>query len=251
MCLILIAYKVSAKYPLVMAANRDEFYNRPTARMDWWKDKGLLAGKDLKGGGTWLGLSNTGNFSALTNYREGSYNDPDAPTRGTLVLDYLEGSGNVSDYYQKISPKVFQYNGFNLLLGALENLHYLSNRDKSGLQVLPPGVHGLSNHLMNSPWQKVTKGKERLQRIVGKRKIVDKEALFRMLRNRETAADEVLPETGIPYIWEKRLSSMFIESEIYGTRVSTVVMVDKEGKVEVEERAYYPKGDPVQFQFQI
>ncbi|MEO1588495.1 MAG: NRDE family protein, partial [Bacteroidota bacterium] len=87
MCLILIAYKVSAKYPLVMAANRDEFYNRPTARMDWWKDKGLLAGKDLKGGGTWLGLSNTGNFSALTNYREGSYNDPDAPTRGTLVLD--------------------------------------------------------------------------------------------------------------------------------------------------------------------
>ncbi|MEL6133757.1 MAG: NRDE family protein [Bacteroidota bacterium] len=251
MCLILFAYKVSAKYPLVLAANRDEFYNRPTARMDWWERKELLAGKDLKGGGTWLGLTQTGKFASLTNYREGAQNDPDAPTRGTLALDYLQNQEDVEAHFAKIAPKAFMYNGFNLLLGELENLYYYSNRDRTGLNRVEPGIHGLSNHLMNTPWHKVAKGKKRLERIVGKRKIVNKEALFRMLKNRETAPDDSLPETGIPYIWEKRLSSMFIESEIYGTRVSTVVMVDKEGNVEVEERAYYPKGEPVQFQFHI
>lgn len=239
MCFIVLAYEQHPRYRLVLATNRDEFYARPTAAAAFWNEApALLAGCDLKGGGTWLGVTRTGRVAALTNVRDMPAHKPDAPTRGALVADYLKGTASPRAYLEALRPEADRYNGFNLLVGDTESLCYFSNYGPHPLE-LGPGLYGLSNALLDTPWPKVERGKKQLQDLLQARDL-DPEALLDFLVDVEQAPDEELPETGIGLEWERVLSSIFIESPEYGTRASTVVLIDYEGRVTFIERRHGP-----------
>lgn len=250
MCLIIFAYKIHPQYPLILAANRDEFYARPTERIHWWNDdKQLLAGRDLKAGGTWMGLHQSGRLAALTNYRDLSTEKDNAPSRGQLVVDFLQSSLSPQEYLDRLHPVSGQYSGYNLLTWEKEQLFWQSNM-ASQWETVSPGIHGLSNHLLDTSWPKVDKGKQALKEILESEDndtSISVESLFALLGDREIAKDEFLPQTGVPMKWERLLSAMHIESDGYGTRVSTVIIVDRHGKVFVEERAFVPEGNPLNF----
>lgn len=247
MCLILFAYRSHPVYKLILASNRDEFLQRPTARIHRWKQAPILAGKDLQAGGTWMGVSSNSKWAALTNFREGEELIQNAPSRGDLVVDFLNSSQTAQAYSSKLQASDKVYNGYNILLGEKDSLYYQSNRHAAPIN-LESGLYGLSNHLLNTPWPKVEKGKAALSNSIKKEKL-NKEELFDLLRNPDLAQDEDLPDTGIAYEWEKKLSAMFIESPGYGTRVSTVLLQDYDGRTFIEERAYQPVGDPISFDF--
>ena len=240
MCLILFAYKQHPKYPLILVANRDEFYPRPTAQADWWKEyPTMLAGKDIKGNGSWLGMSKDGKFAALTNFRDGMNLKQNAPTRGKLVTNYLVNPVESESYLQEIAKTGELYNGYNLLTFDGEDIWHYSNMSND-ITHIEPGVHGLSNALLNSDWPKVHRAKAKLAALVDVNKDFSIEAGFQMMLDSEQAADEDLPQTGVPYDWEKKLSSMCIRTETYGTRCSTVVLWGADGTVHFEERSYVP-----------
>lgn len=247
MCLILFAYRSHPVYKLILASNRDEFLQRPTARIHRWKQAPILAGKDLQAGGTWMGVSSYSKWAALTNFREGEELLQHAPSRGDLVVDFLDSSHSAQAYSSILQTTDKVYNGYNILLGGKHEVYYQSNRLTTPVK-LERGLYGLSNHLLNTPWPKVEQGKAALKRSIEKESL-DKEELFDLLRNPDLAQDEDLPNTGIPYDWEKKLSAMFIESPGYGTRVSTVLLQDYKGRTFIEERAYQPAGDPISFEF--
>ncbi|MCL4152866.1 UNVERIFIED_CONTAM: hypothetical protein GTU68_011223 [Idotea baltica] len=250
MCLILFAFQGHPKYPLVIAANRDEFYKRPTKRAGWWKDHpDILAGRDLKGGGSWMGVNKQGQFAALTNVREPAKFDPDAPSRGPLVIDFLINNPDPSQYLKGISESDKEFNGYNLILGNKDHLFYSSNRSVEAKAILP-GVYGLSNDQLDTPWPKVERGKKGLQAFLSNDDLVSSaDSLFNILKNSNLALDEELPYTGVSLEWERRLSPMFIESPEYGTMVSTVLLIDESGEIYFEERGYVPKEDNLAFQF--
>ncbi len=240
MCLILFARDAHPEYPLIVAANRDEFYARPTAAAHWWRDTpDVLAGRDLQGGGTWMGVNRRGDFAALTNYREPERILTDAPSRGALVADFLRDERSASDYLNDIHAGTNAYNGFNLLVGRGTELYYFSNRGAAP-QLVPPGLHGLSNHLLNTPWPKVEKGKVGLAQVL-QASVFDREQIFQLLLNAERAPDATLPATGVSLEWERRLSPLFIQSEQYGTRLSTLLTIDRRGEIYLEERSYVPE----------
>ena len=242
MCFIVLAYERHPRYRFVLVTNRDEFYARPTAPAAYWADAPhLLAGRDLQGGGTWLGLTRTGRLAALTNYREPAVTLPDAPTRGALVADYLNGMQHPRAYLEDVSYRADRYHGFNLLVGDTEGLYYFGNR-ASGIRALEPGLYGLSNHLLDTPWPKIVRGKAALAAALDA-DAVDPETLFRFLTDARHAPEEALPDTGVGLTWEHALSSIFIQSPTYGTRVSTIVLVDYEGHVTFVERTYVPNAD--------
>lgn len=239
MCLITFSYKTHSKYKLILAANRDEFYKRPTRKAQFWTDEnlpGVLAGKDLKANGTWMGVSKSGKWGALTNYRDPSNIKENAPTRGTLVLDYLTSEQNPQDYLADIKPKSGLYNGFNILVSDKKQLYHYSNESNVSTEVLP-GIHGVSNALLNTSWPKLNQAKKDLEKITSKEQF-EKEELFGLLKNPEKASDNELPSTGIPYEWEKAISSIFIKTENYGTRCSTILLIDYEENAEFTERRY-------------
>ena len=236
MCLILLGYKMSEKYPLVIAANRDEFYARPTAPMHWWdKPRNLLAGKDLEGGGTWFGVRKDGFFAGLTNYRDPSRLQNNAPSRGNIILECLNSKKHPISRFEKDDRYMGRYNGFNLLLGNVENVNSYSNL-RNKLERVGPGVHGLSNKFLNTSWPKVEVGKKAVRDILQTE--VSVEALFDVLATCEVYPDELLPQTGVGLPLERMLSSLFIKSESYGTRTSVVLIQDRMGKIEVVERTY-------------
>ncbi|MEZ4774802.1 MAG: NRDE family protein [Bacteroidia bacterium] len=250
MCLILFGYRVHPGYPLIIAANRDEFYARPTLRAGWWEENpAILAGKDLQAGGTWLGVSKSGRFAAVTNFREPNNIKPQAPSRGALVTRFLEGQTGTIPYLDHLSTQAEAYNGFNLLTFDSNTLGWYSNRHENP-EWLDPGVYGLSNHLLNTAWPKVQQGKERLAALISPETEMNPESLFEMLNNDTIAPDDRLPSTGVSLELERMLSAMCIKSPTYGTRVSTVVLIDHSGKVYFEERAHVPEGLPVKFAFQ-
>lgn len=237
MCLIFFSLNEHSNYKLVVAANRDEFYNRKTEAAHFWKDyPQVLGGRDLEANGTWLGVTKGGKLSLLTNYRDPKNINPKAPSRGHLVSDYLEGSESAESYLRKIEPVANQYNGFNLLTGTLDELWYFSNY-KKGIEKITPGLHGLSNHLLDTPWPKVVRGKERIQSILNKKNILPSE-LFDFLFDDQQARDADLPDTGVGIERERSLSSMFIKSPGYGSRCSTVLLADRNGHVTFAERVY-------------
>ncbi|MDI9570189.1 MAG: NRDE family protein [Pseudomonadota bacterium] len=238
MCLILLAWRRHPDYPLVVAANRDEFYERPTLAADFWEDQpGILGGRDLKEKGTWLGITRKGRFAALTNYRDPLRNKEDAPSRGWLVRDFLAGREGAAEYLGNLKEEADRYNGFSLILGDAEELHYYSNRGGAPV-VLPPGIYGLSNHLLDSPWPKVIKAREGLRRVTSRAGRLHPEDLFALLADRSRPADEELPDTGVGREWERILASIFIASPIYGTRSSTVILKDRRNRIRFEERQY-------------
>ncbi|NOT75918.1 MAG: NRDE family protein [Cyclobacteriaceae bacterium] len=245
MCLIFLSVQDHPVYKLIIAANRDEFYRRQTAAAGYWKDyPSILGGRDLEAQGTWMAMTKSGKISLLTNYRDPQNIDPRAPSRGQLVSDYLESEINAQDYLRKIESSGKMYNGFNLIVGTLEDLWYYSNYS-SGIKKITPGLHGLSNHLLDTPWPKVERGKANLKLILKKEKIEPAE-LFEFLYDSEPAKDAQLPDTGVGLERERMLSSMFIKSPDYGSRCSTVVLVDKNNKVTFAERVY----DLKTFEFQ-
>lgn len=244
MCLIFLSLNQHPQYKLVVAANRDEFYNRKTAAAEFWKeDPDVLGGRDLEAGGTWLAMTKSGRISMITNYRDPHNIDPKAPSRGELVTDYLTSSVKPDDYLERLAPHAKRYNGFNLIVGNVNDLWYLSNY-RDGIEQLSTGLHGLSNHLLDSPWPKVLKGKAKLQKVLSDD--FDYTQLFSVMMDDQIAADESLPDTGVGLERERVLSSMFIKSPGYGTRCSTVILVDHQDNVFFAERVY----DLTTFDFQ-
>lgn len=236
MCLILLAWQAHPNYPLVVAANRDEFYSRRTAAADFWRDApGVLAGRDLEAGGTWFGVSRNGRFAALTNYRDPPNNIAGAPSRGELVSRFLTGKQAPPDYLAELEAGAHRYNGFNLIFGDSAGLWCFSNCGE-GEQALAPGIYGLSNHLLDTPWPKVARGKSALNTAL--QALPDEAPLFALLRDDHIAPDGALPRTGVSLEWERLLSSAFIRSPEYGTRSSTVLLRDLNGGVRFTEQGF-------------
>jgi uncharacterized protein with NRDE domain len=242
MCLILLAHDAHPEYRLVVATNRDELYARPTAPAAFWGDAPeLLAGRDLRSGGTWMGITRGGRFSALTNVRELPFPAPDAPSRGHLVSDFLRGRESPEAYLAALSSRAEAYPGFNLLVGEGAELWHLSNR-APGARALSPGVYGVSNALLDTPWPKVERGKAALREALAGGGEVDPEALFRVLSESEPFPDALLPDTGVGVERERVLSSLFIASPDYGTRASTVLLLRRDGRARFVERTVTPGG---------
>ena len=238
MCLILFSYLTHPDYRLVLAANRDEFYDRPTSALACWSDHPeVLAGRDLKGSGTWLGVSRNGRIAALTNYRDPAALMPDAPSRGMLIRDYLIGNLSAQDYLEAVSKIGRRYNGFNLIAGDSGGLYYTSNRS-AGVRQLRPGIYGISNHLIDTAWPKVQRGKGLLQNQFEGRQKLNAEKILAILADRSQPADTELPETGVGLEWERILAPLFIISPDYGTRSSSVVLIDRSGEITFWERSF-------------
>jgi uncharacterized protein with NRDE domain len=237
MCLIFLSFNQHPTYKLIIAANRDEFYSRKTAPADFWKDQPeIIGGRDLEANGTWMAMNKNGKISLVTNYRDPANINPNAPSRGQLVSNYLIDNEAPSTYLKSLEPKAKEYNGFNLLVGSPDELWYLSNY-KEGIQELDTGVYGLSNHLLDTLWPKVERGKSKFREAISTKEIKPT-SLFDFLYDEQKAPDHLLPETGVGIERERALSSMFIKMKGYGTRCSTVVLVDKKNCVSYSERIY-------------
>lgn len=240
MCVIFFAYQVHAEFPLILLANRDEFYDRPTEKANYWQDfPDILAGRDLVGGGTWLGVTKKGRFAAVTNYR-----DPSAPdgniSRGKLVSDFLKSETPAKNYLENIKKNAAGFSGFNLLAGEINSnkskLFYYSNRGET-VKKLETGIYGLSNSLLDTNWRKVEKGKNEFASLI-ERNEISNESFFDLLSDETLAEDDDLPDTGIGFEREKLLSAIFIKTPVYGTRCSTILKFDKDFKMDFEERVF-------------
>jgi len=233
-CLIVIAWRARADLPLVVAANRDEWRERPAAPARWWDDHPqVLAGRDLKAGGTWMGVTRGGRFAAVTNFRDPSDRRSTARSRGELVTQFLLSAAAPPEFLAGVASRAGEYNGFNLIAGGGASLWYLGSREGKAREI-SPGVHGLSNHVLDEPWPKVARGRRAMERALSK---ADPTAeLFELLGDRSGVPDEDLPDTGVGLEWERRLASPLIPGSDYGTRASTVLTASSDGRVRFEER---------------
>lgn len=232
MCLILLAWQAHPRFPVVLAANRDEFFARPAAPAAWWATPPMLAGRDLLAGGSWLGVDRRGRFAALTNYRDPTAVRTDAPSRGALVAGALGPARSVHEQLAELQGRARIYNGFNLLFSDGQELAVYESVPERG-RVLGPGVYGLSNHLLDTPWPKVMAAKTALSAALVH--LPDWQPLLRLLRDESQARDEQLPGTGLSLEWERLLSSAFIRAPGYGTRCSTILLIDAAGSAQFHE----------------
>jgi uncharacterized protein with NRDE domain len=236
MCLILVAWRAHPDYPLVVAANRDEFFARRTASASVWPDCHTLAGRDLQAGGTWLGINrSTGRFAALTNYRDPTRQRDGLASRGLLVTDFLASDVPPTPWLEGLATQVARYNGFNLMAGDARSLACLASVTGE-VRTLHPGIYGLSNHLLDSPWPKVEVAKSAL--AVALNALPDDGPLFSLLRDDTIHPDDALPRTGVSLEWERLLSSAFVRAPGYGTRCSTVVVVANDGTSVFDEQTW-------------
>lgn len=242
MCLIVFAWQVMPHTPLFAVANRDEFYERPTEPAGPWPDcPRVFGGRDLEGGGTWMGVANEDGggvrFAAITNFRSPNDQRANAPTRGALVAEYLKGEMDPATYIAGIAQDARAYNGFNLLIGNRDTLIWFSNRagcDPRNGQPLPPGIYGLSNALLDAPWPKLVRTKAQFSSLLCQG--APEDAYFEMLADTTRAPDVRLPDTGVPLEMERTLSAVCIESPNYGTRSSSVVRIHNEGPAVLREQ---------------
>lgn len=251
MCLILAAWHAHPDYPLVIAANRDEYHVRQAAPAIWWDRPPMLAGRDLSADGTWLGLTRDGRFAVLTNYRDPERIRQGTPSRGGIVPDMLRDTQSVSDRLQQLAKHSSSYNGFNLLFGDRQQLAVFESVPGQG-GVLDPGVYGLSNHLLDTPWPKVVAAKAALGRAI--LRLPDETSLLALLRDSRPARDDQLPRTGVSVEWERLLSSAFIRADEYGTRCSTIITIDARGDARFTEWTWDRRGEPAgeaRFRFHI
>ncbi len=243
MCLILFAVNEHPRYTLVLAANRDEFFDRPTLYAHPWEDhREIIAGRDQKGGGTWLGITRKGRFAAVTNYREPGSSMTDALSRGTLTVDFLTENSAPEIYLDKIKNKNQLYNGYNLLISDTPGTLFHYSNITSKTSVIRSGIHGLSNHLLDTPWPKVKKGIEALSNIMAG-EMTGTEKLRELMLDRQPAPSGQLPDTGIDPQLESALSPAFINIPGYGSRSTTIVLIGKDGHAVFEEYAYDEKGN--------
>lgn len=239
MCLITFSYKTDDNFPFIFSTNRDEFYERPTRPAQFWEDHPrLLAGKDLKAGGTWMGITKENKFAALTNFRDLTNIKENAPSRGQIVTDFLTGDLSPVDFFEKMEPSAADYNGFNLLFGFTDELYYFNNV-KIELQKIEPGYHTLSNAFLNSEWPKSQKALRRFKETL-RQNPLDRERYFEFLQDTEQFPDHLLPSTGLPMEKERMVSSIFIQSEDYGTRCSTLIFADPNSETTFIEKSYKP-----------
>lgn len=238
MCLIVFLYNTHPRYRLILGANRDEYRSRQTASAGYWPDApGVLAGRDLEAGGTWLGLSTDGRFAAVTNYRDPRQMTGSFPSRGRLVADFLTGNEvSIAEFHSRLTGESNRYDGFNLLFGDRDSLHYHTNRGGSSGPV-SPGIHALSNHLLDSRWPKSIRARERLAELSTTDEI-DQESFFHFLNDSASFADGQLPDTGIGLERERLLSPIFITGTEYGTRSTTLLLIEHTGLVTFRERCF-------------
>ncbi len=252
MCLIAFAFDSHPRFRLVVAANRDEYYRRPTRPAGWWRTDGseggaagIFAGRDLLAGGTWLGVSRAGRFAALTNYRDGQA-AIGGPSRGALPAAFLSADTPAGVYLDELAADAGRYGGFNLIaatLGPEPEMAWLANRGHGTMHRLAPGLYGLSNHLLETPWPKTTRLKQRLADALDAgdpRELEDR--LLAALSDPAIADDHLLPDTGIGLANERMLSPAFIRGADYGTRCSTVIAIDRHGWADIVERTW-PRPD--------
>jgi uncharacterized protein with NRDE domain len=243
MCLVLVVWRAHPLYPCLVAANRDEFHARPTARAEWWPDyPHILAGRDLEAGGTWLGVTRTGRFAALTNYRDPEQRRAGVRSRGALVADMLESDATVAESLTHLRAVGGDYNGFNLIFSDGERLGIYESARGTGRE-LGPGIYGLSNHLLDTPWPKVQKAKTRLEAaLLGP---TDTAPLLDLLRDDRPASDAQLPQTGVSLEWERLLSSAFVRTPDYGTRCSTIIRIERQGRAYFDEWSWDSVGSDI------
>lgn len=250
MCLIAVAMEAHPNYPLVVAANRDEFYHRPAEALHFWKDcPSLLAGRDLREQGTWLGVTTEGRFAAVTNYREPGAFRTDARSRGRLVRDCLTSPLPPECCLHQAAVEGHRYNGFNLLAGVIAcetggcraNVWWYSNKNGKPAAV-PPGIHAISNALLDTPWPKSRRIADGLRALLDDTGDVQPDAVFRLLADTRRPRDEDLPNTGVGLEWERLLSPVFVSSPGYGTRSSAVILLDGNGRLQFFERTFGPGG---------
>ena len=258
MCLLVLAWNAHPRYRLVLAANRDEYHERPADALARWPAPDILAGRDQKAGGTWLGLDRARRFGVVTNFRELQRPRRSAPSRGRLIPDYLETPQTPESYLARLETDAPGYSGFNLLVGDGEQLWYASNRMDQFAQALPAGVHGLSNEFLDSPWPKLQRVRQAFEGWLanetgaagqdegpyegahkGQHETVER--LFAMLADR-TPAPDGSPGTGLPADWERTLSSPFVTHPTYGTRCSTILLIEPSGAAVMTERRFDPAG---------
>ena len=255
MCLILFCYKNHTKYDFILASNRDEFRDRPTAVLEFWEDyPSVLAGKDLVNGGTWMGITRTGRFAALTNFRSPVMIKSDSPSRGQLVKNFLISDMSPTDYLQSIEHHADQFSGFNLMVGDMNQLLYLSNCKKD-IHKISPGIYGLSNNFLNVSWPKVDRGKHLFSKCIPDNTDPDIKQILALLSDQLYPDENLLPETGISREWEKMLSPIFIDNPFYGTRSQSILMISTTGHVSFYERTIHRdnvrKGEIRKRSFQI
>lgn len=254
MCLILLAFKKHPLFRLIIAANRDEYYDRPSAPPGFWEDAPeVLAGRDLRAGGTWLGITRKGRIAAITNYRDPASTKKNAPSRGRLVSGFLMGKEAPDDYLRRVSEQGDAFNGFNLVVGEGEDIRWYSNRGERVI-ALRPGLYGISNRLLDTPWPKVERAKQQMEELLRREAGPSPEELFQVLQDRTVPCDDRLPDTGVGLEWERMLSPSFVSSPIYGTRSSTLIFVEANDRVTFLDRTFNSHPDPLsttEFRFQI
>ncbi len=239
MCLIFVRYRQHEKYPLILAANRDEFFARPSAALHQWADNNNIhAGRDLEQGGTWLGVSRLNSLAAVTNFRDGKNPDKQKRSRGEICRKLLESENPQDLIANNLKTSRAEFNGYNALSFDGAVLTYFSNRFNEFHRTLAPGVYGLSNALLDVPWPKVASGKEAFKQATGSQ--LDEDACWKVLANDEIAPESLLPDTGIPKEWERLLSARFIRSPAYGTRSSTIVLWGLK-EVIIKEKTFDPE----------
>jgi len=242
MCLVVVAWKTHPRYRLVLAGNRDEFHDRPASPLGWWPDDPrILAGRDQQAGGTWLGVARSGRFGVVTNFRDLQAPIEGAPSRGGLVPRFLTGATSPKEFLDDLRSASQRFSGFNLLVGGRRALYYFSNRGEAQPHALEPGIYGLSNHLLDTPWPKLERTRERFRATLVENEVAV-EALFDILADRELAPATGLPSTGLPPEWERIVSAPFIVNPRYGTRCSTVLTVERSGGTALYERRFDEQG---------
>lgn len=250
MCLIVFAYKVHPEYPLILAGNRDEFHDRPSQSLfKWDTDPAIVAGKDIKGGGTWLGVSENGRIAALTNYRDLQRIKENVPSRGEIIPEFLLSKDDLQPSLNQLEKKSGIYNCFNLIAGSADQLFYLSNHGHS-LKAVEPGVHVISNAALNTPWPKAKWAFDRFRSILANGSL-ESESIFKMLKSSDRYPIEMLPETGLSKEMEVAVSSVFILTDHYGTRSSSMITIDKQYQFEFSEKVYRPGTKKVESQNSI
>jgi uncharacterized protein with NRDE domain len=249
MCLLVLAWRCHPRYRLAVAANRDEFHARPAEPLAPWEDiEGVIGGRDLEAGGAWFAVGTRRRFGIVTNFREFGRRRRSAPSRGGLIPAYLSGAHSPAEYLQSLETDAPGYAGFNLLLGDHDSLWYASNRADQFARELPPGIYGLSNEFLDTPWPKLVRVRARFETLLQSAKSTDPAAfadeLFAMLADRETAAPDTVPPGELSPEWARKLSAPFVLDPRFGTRCSTVLTIDDHGALSIAERRFDAAGAP-------
>ncbi len=243
MCIAVFQWLANADTPLIVAANRDEFYARPSLPIHWWPDTDLLAGRDERNGGTWMGMTRGGRFALITNVRDPALRKPGAPSRGAIVRDFLLGDSNTEAFLTQLSERSHHYEGFNLVCAELTRERralWFFNSKENATRALTDGVFALSNASLDTPWPKIERVKAAFRQALARPPHEHARALTSLLQDRTRAGDEALPHTGVPLEWERALSSIFIRYGDYGTRASTQLIV-RNDSFELTEQTHLPE----------